>query len=376
MDYGNYTVEAIFTDTFYENANATENFSINLISTKLIGNNVSMYYHDGTRFYVSLVDKFNNPLANESIIISINGVEYKRSTNDKGTCSIALQLNSGSYSVNVNYLGNDNYLSCNFTGNVLIKSTINSNNVVKIFRNATQFYATILDNKGNTVKNTTVCMNINGVFYYRTTNNEGVVKLNLNLEQGHFILTTTNPVTGESVGNNVTIIPTLTENKDLVKYYKNNSRYYVKVLALDGSPLSNAEVTFNINGVLYKRTSGADGRASLAINLDPGDYIITAEYNGCRVSNNVRVLSVLHSSDLSMKYCDGSQFKVKLLDGLGAPYSSQIIVFNINGVFYNRTTDENGIAKLNIRLQPGKYIITSSFNGLNIGNTITISPNY
>lgn len=48
------------------------------------------------------------------------------------------------------------------------------------------------------------------------------------------------------------------------------------------------------------------------------------------------------------------------------------ITFNINGVFYTRTTNNQGIAKLNINLQAGKYIITSSYNGLNVANTVTV----
>ena len=73
-----------------------------------------------------------------------------------------------------------------------------------------------------------------------------------------------------------------------------------------------------------------------------------------------------------MKYMDGSQFKAKLVDGNGNPYPKQTVTFNINGVFYNRLTDSDGVAKLNIRLMAGQYIITSSYNGCNIANKITI----
>ena len=45
---------------------------------------------------------------------------------------------------------------------------------------------------------------------------------------------------------------------------------------------------------------------------------------------------------------------------------------NINGVFYYRSTGSDGIAHLNINLMPGEYIITSSYNGANIANKITI----
>ena len=74
-----------------------------------------------------------------------------------------------------------------------------------------------------------------------------------------------------------------------------------------------------------------------------------------------------------MSYKDGTKFKATLLDGQGKPFSGQNVNFNINGVFYTRVTDSNGVASLNINLMSGKYIITSSFNGYNIANTITIS---
>ena len=69
-------------------------------------------------------------------------------------------------------------------------------------------------------------MNINGVFYYRTTNQQGVVKLNINLEPKSYILTLKNPVTGELTSSNITVLSRLVENHDLVKYYKNKWELY------------------------------------------------------------------------------------------------------------------------------------------------------
>lgn len=50
------------------------------------------------------------------------------------------------------------------------------------------------------------------------------------------------------------------------------------------------------------------------------------------------------------------------------------VTFNINGVLYTRTTDSNGIARLNINLQVGTYVITSTYKGQNIANNIVIQP--
>ena len=112
----------------------------------------------------------------------------------------------------------------------------------------------------------------------------------------------------------------------------------------------------------------------LNINIGPGDYVITSYCGDCREGNTIHVLPVLSAEDLKMSYRDGSKFTAHLLDGNGNPYAGQNVTFNINGVFYNRITNSNGDTKLNINLQSGEYIITSTYNGANISNKITISP--
>ena len=74
-----------------------------------------------------------------------------------------------------------------------------------------------------------------------------------------------------------------------------------------------------------------------------------------------------------MSYRDGSKFEAKILDGQGKPYAGQSVTFNINGVFYKKVTGDDGIARLSINLIAGEYIITSTYNGLNAANKVTIS---
>ncbi len=74
-----------------------------------------------------------------------------------------------------------------------------------------------------------------------------------------------------------------------------------------------------------------------------------------------------------MNYKDGSTFNAIALDKQGNPLANQKITFNVNGVFYNKITDENGVAKLNINLNKGQYIITSIWDDYMVGNKITIA---
>ena len=363
------TIEVGDNEIYAKNSTTvTVNVKDNTINVSAL--DVTKYYNGTERFVVIVTDSRNNPLANQSVIINVAGVNYTRTTDANGTASIAISLISGQY--NVTTIVNNNTVYSKIT----VLSTVNATDLVKVFRNATQFYATFKDSKGNYLADgTMVRFNINGVMYDRkVSGNNGLAKLNINLEQGQYIITSMNLETGENAANNVTVISRLIENKELVKYYRNATQYTVKVIDDNGNAVGAGEsVTFNINGVMYTRQTNESGIAKLNINLHPGDYIITAEYKDCRVSNNIKVLPVLTAKDLSKKYGTPDQFIAKLVDGQGKPYAEQRVQFNVNGVFYNRVTDSAGQAKLNINLQPGQYIITSSYNGANIANTITIS---
>ena len=329
---------------------------------------VTKYYGGSERFAVTLKDLNGKPIDNANIKITINGQTYTKTTDNNGETSIALNLNSGVYNVTTEYNGTKVYST------VTVKDTVIAKDVTKIFRNGTQYQGTFVDSEGNLIKNTDIRININGVFYTRTTDANGMAQMNINLPPGTYILTAINPSSSEQHTTIVTVLLNIVENYDVTKYYKNASQYSLRLLDDKGNPVgAGVSIQLNINGVFYTRTSDANGYVKMNINLPPGTYIITAEYKGLRMSNTIKVLTVLEAKDLVMKYHDGSQFKVKVLDGQGRPYAGQTVTYNINGVFYTKTTDGDGIAALTINLPAGEYIITSMYNGLNSANKVTIS---
>lgn len=251
--------------------------------------------------------------------------------------------------------------------------TIMQCDLKKVFGNPATFQATFYDNYDNRIKNAQITFLINGLKYSRTTNEYGVAKININLQPGEYTITSYNPVSRTNKASKIIILPNMDQNKDIVKYFKNDTQYTVRLLDDMGKPVANKTVTFNINGVFYQRVSNSTGYAKLNINLIPGTYIITAEYENCRLSNSITVLPTIIASDLSMSYMDGSQFQARLIDGKGNAIVGVNVTFNVNGVFYQRTTDENGTARLNIRLMPGEYIITSMYGDLSMGNNIRIT---
>ena len=342
------------------------------MDVNLYVDDVVMIYHDGTRLVAKLTDYQGKPIVNDSIYFTINGKTYAKTTDDNGAASIGLNLDSKVYTATVSYNESEVYSKISKNVTVTINPTVISEDLVKMYQNDTIFYVKFTDSTGKALTKTTVKFNIHGVFYTKKTDKDGVADLGIMLIPGEYILTAYNPVTGEEKGFNITV-KSLIVQSDLTKYYLNASKFQATIYDKNGSLAVGKNVTFNINGVFYTKTTDSNGVVSLAINLRPGEYIITTMYEGLAVGNNIVVLPTLVTRDLNMTYGDGSNFTAQTLDGQGKPLANQNVTFNINGVFYNKITDDNGVASLTMRLMSGKYIITSYWNDFQTGNTIIIS---
>ena len=338
----------------------------------IYGEDLSMYYKNGSRYEVSIYQdgKIINSQNNDSkVIFNVNGVNYTKELVN-GKASIGINLNPGNYTITTFYHYTDGLATK--TNNIEVLSTILANDVVKFFRNGTQYCAKFLDGCGSPLVNASVVFNINGVFYKKQTDGRGMAKLNINLCPGVYILTAMHPDT-LMYGSNITVLSTIQAN-DVVKFFRNGTQYCAKFLDGCGSPLVNASVIFNINGVLYKKQTDYEGVARLNINLFPGKYILTAMHpDGLMYGYNITVLSTIHGDDIVKFFRNGTQYCAKFLDGCGSPLVNAGVVFNINGVFYKKQTDDNGMAKLNINLFPGEYILTAiHLNGEEKANIIKV----
>ena len=338
----------------------------------IYGEDLSMYYKNGSRYEVSIYQdgKLINSQNNDSkVIFNVNGVNYTKELVN-GKAFIGINLNPGNYTITTFYHYTDGLATK--TNNIEVLSTIQANDVVKFFRNGTQYCAKFLDGCGSPLVNASVIFNINGVLYKKQTDDNDMAKLNINLRPGVYILTAMHP-DALMYGSNITVLSTILAN-DVVKFFRNGTQYCAKFLDGCGSPLVNASVTFNINGVLYKKQTDYEGVARLNINLFPGKYILTAMHpDGLMYGYNITVLSTIHGDDIVKFFRNGTQYCAKFLDGCGSPLVNASVIFNINGVFYKKQTDDNGMARLNIDLFPGEYILTAiHLNGEEKANIIKV----
>ena len=288
LDEGTYKVVTFYTgDNKYDSMIVNGTITVNKnTKTTLTMDNLVKYFNGPQKLMAKLVDGFGNPIANATVYFTINGKVYARITDENGTASIAIRLLPGEYKASALFNGTDDYDMAAVNASVLVKNTILGNDTTLYFRNGTQYVAKFLDSNGKALANTDVKFNINGVFYTRVTDENGIARLNIRLDPASYIITAYNPVTGEQKANNITVLPRIIA-KDLSMKYLDGSTFNAALVDGQGKAISGVNITFNINGVFYHRTTNADGVTKLNIRLMPGEYIITSMYDECWASNKI-----------------------------------------------------------------------------------------
>ena len=288
LDEGTYKVVTFYTgDNKYDSMIVNGTITVNKnTKTTLTMDNLVKYFNGPQKLIAKLVDGFGNPIANATVYFTINGKVYARITDENGTASIAIRLLPGEYKASALFNGTDDYDVTSVNASVLVKNTILGNDTTLYFRNGTQYVAKFLDGNGKALANTDVKFNINGVFYTRVTDENGIARLNIRLDPASYIITAYNPVTGEQKANEVTVLPRIIA-KDLSMKYLDGSTFNAALVDGQGKAISGVNITFNINGVFYHRTTNADGVTKLNIRLMPGEYIITSMYDECWASNKI-----------------------------------------------------------------------------------------
>ena len=173
----------------------------------------------------------------------------------------------------------------NILGNNKKNTTIYTKSIVKKFGEKDQFEVALFD-ADNPLPGKDIVININGMDYTRVTDDSGVARLNINLQPEVYpVLITFN---GDDVYNSNTAhaqvivqSDTRMEGTDVNKVFGDSTAYQCAVYSNNGRVAGSVKLT--INGKSYIRTPDANRLYKLNINLQPGTYILNAEFLGNKV---------------------------------------------------------------------------------------------
>ncbi|WP_019268816.1 hypothetical protein [Methanobrevibacter smithii] len=291
--------------------------------------------------------------------------------------SITVDESKSFYNISVIYKGNNKYADSSNSAilrisSIPLETVIISKDLTKYYKNGSQFDVVLKDVLGNVLVGKIVKITINGVTYNKITNDKGEARLSINLFPGVYNIT----VLFEDDDNYVKSLNTnkiVVLSKIITKFVDNN-KFIVKLVNDDGTPKTNASLAIIANGVQYNRITNGSGEARLNVRLNPNNYIFAVTDGQEVVSSSVNVLSTIETSDISMFYKDGTKYSVKLCDLDGNIMPNKNVAITINGVTYNKVTDSNGVAYLNINLNPGTYSVWATYGDKTVCNTVSISP--
>lgn len=239
----------------------------------------------------------------------------------------------------------------------------------KTFGEKEPFSIILNDEKGNPLSDKKVSIEINNVKYEKTTNSDGIASLNINLPCGSyptFVDFEDNEYKSVRSYSKTIVSPKLS-TQDMTMKEQDGSQFIAIVTSATGVRLEGVPVTFNINGVDYKKNSGFDGEARLNIKLPQGDYEIkttslqATQTNKIHIDEKPKKVTKMEGTNISKAFSDKTAYQCAVYDDAGRVGGT--VDITVNGVTYKKEADSTGLYKLNINLQPGTYQITAVFHG-------------
>ena len=370
LDYGKYVVEAQMVSDFYKSANSTS-FFVNVKRTSIQANDLTTTYNSGEFLEIRLIDQLFQPVVGREIKCSIDDNIYY--TDENGTALIPVRLRDGVYHVTVSFEGDDSHIKSQNTSTVTVKSTIILPEIKNYALNS-NYDVCLLDRDGSALVNAVVTFTFNNRDYDVVSDNSGKATFIIPADSGSYEIHVSNPVSGEKLSQKVNVIKRITENRDASIYYGNYLIYKIRLCNDDGEFAGNLEARITLNKKSYLIKTDKDGYAILRIKLNSGNYVITSEYKGFKVSNKITVKKVLSAKNISKKKSKTTKFSAKLVNSAGKVLKGKKITFKMEGKTYTGKTNSKGIATATIKiaLKVGKHKIQSIYKKTKITNTITI----
>ena len=371
LDYGNYYFTFKLKSSRYWSSLVNDSLFINVTKTIFEIKPFTTVYKSNKNYTIILKDSFGNLLDNKSIHINLAGINYDLHTVN-GKVVIPINLECGSYVVDVEFRGDKIYLNSSAQSIINVKSSIILSN--NVFAYNSRLKVTILDSDLNTLVKSHVYVSLNGIIYDILTDQSGDGYFEIYQKAGQYDLKIFNPITFEEVSQKIKVVSRITQNNDLTSYYKTSLTYKFRLCNDNGAYTGGLEVTVKLNGKTYKLTSDSKGYVTLYFNLKPKTYTLKASCKGFEVSNKITVKSTIITKDIVVKNGKTIKFKAKLLNSNGKILKNKKVTFKFRGKTFKIKTNKKGIAvfKSTKKQGAGTYKITTKYGDLSVKNKIKI----
>jgi hypothetical protein len=218
-DKGDYNVTVFFPgevtgSAAYKECEGRYSFSITSTPAIIVGKDITLPSAIGYKYEITLKDDNNMLLTNRTVQITVNGVTYNKKTDENGIAGLNIRLAKGEYNITTSYTnGNDTFTNVNTLTVEPCNTTIKSTPSTYTKGTPGKFEAQLVNQIGQPITaemGGVIIFHINGVNYYKATDNEGKAYLNINLGSGiynmYMSFDGTNQYAGSNGGSQVTVV--------------------------------------------------------------------------------------------------------------------------------------------------------------------------
>ena len=375
-----------------DDSNISNSVSTNGVSLET--HDVNMFYKDGTSFDVKLVDN-KKAISGGKINITVNGVTYSRTTNSSGLAKLNLNLRPGDYKIKTDSIFNNQKLSV--INNIKIKemnTSLIADKVVDLGYKEGKYNITLIGGNNKYLSGKTVTFSINGVDYTRTTDENGRVGLNINLNPGSYQISvkfSENFYKDAYVSSiiNVGIFNTRFISNP-AKFNKTSVEYSVKLVDSRNHVVKNGLVIFKVSQITKIVLTDDNGVAIFKADLNPGVYNVIFEFGGnigylkSSDSNTIEVIVkeiIIKSQDFETCVDSPIPYLISVTDSDNTKLINVTVktdVYKDNKLIktIQSRTYEDGVARVIFDLNPGEYKVKNylTSSGVYNYNTVIIKP--
>ena len=312
-----------------------------------------------------------------NVTIRVNDKSYSVKVNNS-KATLEIDTLPGNYTVKVVYPGDSTYKGFVDTETFEVPkfaSVLTAENVTVYYNG--NFIAILKDIGGKPISNEKILIKINNTEYTAFTDENGIATLELNLPAvGKYDVTST--FMGNSNYNSSEVKSTITVECANIVITPQSSiitpikgSYSVNITDNKGKALKNVKVVFTFNNKNYNATTDKNGVATLDLSnngLDADVYDITIAVAETAVSSGQtlnsqltisKAIALINVEDITV-YANSGKLQVTLTDEDGNPINGTNLTVKIgNNPADTITTNESGIATLDLALSVGNYTVTT-----------------
>lgn len=333
---GDLNHESTITKSLLKESNSDSN------NNASISNNLVLTTYDlnasykSKNFTAKLADSNGNPISGAQVAFTVSSKTYNKTTDEGGTAYLMINLSPGTYNITSSFVSDENNLSLVKKNTIKIskkKLSLETSNLKKKYGNSDKFQVKATDN-GNPISNLKIALKIGSKTYYKITDDEGIVRLSINLKIGKYSikssLCTNKNYYASAVSNNLTVSSQNPYKLSLLKWgskgnIKKNSVLWKNI---PKSSLTNSIVSYCNKGTPLIQFGNGSGKK----------VFIVAGVHGNELASQAAAFKLINSIYNSKTKLNGTVYIIPVL----SPKSTALNQRYYNGVNLNGVANKKG----------------------------------